>query len=185
MELRELMVPAAETAIAVVEGVGPGMLSAPTPCTEFDVRALLDHLAGWTGEVALAAARKEQPPESPDTDPATYGRHARAAAVAWSQPAAWEGEAGLSAAGTMPAGFIGGIVFGEFMLHGWDLAVATGQKFAPDEETVAALHAHLTRMADMARQQGGVFGPEVPVPADAPLFDRALGLAGRDPGWTP
>lgn len=48
----------------------------------------------------------------------------------------------------------------------------------------AVLYAETTAKADMARQYN-VFGPEVEVAADAALFDRALGLAGRGPSWKP
>lgn len=192
MEMRQLMVPAAKETIAVVGGVAPALLSGPTPCPEYGVAALLAHLGDWTGVRALAAARKEPPPDAA-TDVAEtaepgwaerYAELARASAMAWSEPEAWSGETGLSAAGRMPAEFIGGIVFGELVLHGWDLAVATGQRFAPGDELAATLFDRLTAMGEMARQ-GGVFGPEVAVPASAPTFDRALGLAGRDPAWTP
>ncbi|MFE1851445.1 DinB family protein [Streptomyces sp. NPDC059489] len=82
----------------------------------------------------------------------------------------------------MPAHFIGGIVLGEWLLHGWDLAVATGQKLNVDDELAAVLYEDIAGKAEMARQYG-VFGPEVSVSPTAPLFDRALGMAGRDPSW--
>jgi uncharacterized protein (TIGR03086 family) len=72
----------------------------------------------------------------------------------------------------------------EFLLHGWDLAAATGQRYAPAAELAQALHDQVAESAEMARQYK-VFGPEVPVADSAPVFERALGLAGRDPGWSP
>ncbi|HEY0541961.1 MAG TPA: TIGR03086 family metal-binding protein [Actinoallomurus sp.] len=191
MELRTLMVRAVETSTGVVLGIGPEMLDRPTPCPEYDVRALLGHLSAWMTERARAAAVKRPITGAPDEsfvpEPGwadRYAEAARAAAVAWSEPAAWEGTGSLSGAMEMPAEMIGGLVFSEFLLHGWDLAAATGQKYALDDDLAVALFDQVSSMAGMARQYGA-FGPEVPVPASAPLADRALGLAGRDPAWTP
>jgi uncharacterized protein (TIGR03086 family) len=193
MELRTLMTQAAETSVAIVQGVGPEMLDRPTPCPEYDVRALLGHLAAWMTDRARGAATKEtiEGPldESRDVtaEPGWAERlaeGARAAAAAWSEPAAWEGTGSLSGAMRMPAEMLGGLVFSEFLLHGWDLAAATGHKFAVDDDLARALFDQVSSMAGMAREYGA-FGPEVAVPASAPLTERALGLAGRDPAWTP
>ena len=63
-----------------------------------------------------------------------------------------------------------------------DLARATGQPYDPDPRDVAAI---LPFLEAFGSEQGvpGLFGPAVPVPDDAPAFDRALGLSGRDPAW--
>lgn len=193
MDMSAQMERAAEAAVAVVGGVRADQLAARTPCPEFDVRALVGHMDKWTGERAELAARKQpvEPDDGGEPDvtaepgwPARYAAQARRAAAAWSDPAAWTGETGLSGKGAMPAGFVGAITFAEFVLHGWDLAAATGQQLELDDDVVRTLWAGLGRFADTARQMKA-FGPRVPVPDSAPLLDRCLGLAGRDPAWRP
>jgi uncharacterized protein (TIGR03086 family) len=191
MELRFLMAHAADTSMDVVQGIGPDQLGLPTPCPEYDVGALLGHLNGWMTDRSQAAAAKRTIPGAPDeeldTSPGWAERlatGARAAAAAWSESAAWEGASSLSGTMEMPAPALGGLVFAEFLLHGWDLAVATDQKYVLDDELASALLAQVSAMAEMGRRYGA-FGPEVTIAPSAPPADRALGLAGRDPAWTP
>ncbi|HZE34413.1 MAG TPA: TIGR03086 family metal-binding protein [Actinoallomurus sp.] len=193
MELRMLMVRAGDISIEMVRGVEPDMLDRPTPCPDFDVRALLAHLSAWMTERARAAALNRPSPDAPDETPDItaepgwadrYAEGARAAATAWSEPVAWEGTSSLSGKTQMPAEMLGGLLFAEPLLHAWDLAAATGQRLALDDDLTLALFDQVSSMAGMAREYGA-FGPEVPVPASASLIDRTLGLAGRDPGWTP
>jgi uncharacterized protein (TIGR03086 family) len=193
MEPRMLMVRAGDISIEVVRGVEPGMLDLPTPCPDFDVRALLAHLSAWMTGRARAAALKRPNADAPGetlditAEPGwadRYAEGARAAATAWSAPVAWEGTSSLSGKTRMPAEMLGGLVFGELLLHAWDLAAATGHKLALDDDLALALFDQVSSMAGMAREYRA-FGPEVPVPSSASLIDRALGLAGRDPGWTP
>jgi uncharacterized protein (TIGR03086 family) len=189
MELRTLMVRAVEASNEVVRGLGPAMMDRPTPCPEFDVRALLGHLSGWMTEPARGAALKRPGAGAPDESVAAepgwaerYAERTRATAEAWSAPSAWEGTTTLSGEMEMPAAMIGGLVFAEFLLHGWDLAAAAGRPLVLDDDLAEALFGQVSSMADMGRRYGA-FGPEVPVGASASPVDRALGLAGRDPGW--
>ena len=193
MELRMLMVRAGDVSAEMVRGVEPGMLDRPTPCPDFDVRALLAHLSAWMTARAQAAALKRPGADAPDEAlditaepgwPDRYAQGVRAAATAWSEPVAWEGTSSLSGQTQMPAEALGGLMFAELLLHAWDLAAATGRRLALDDDLTLALFDQVSSMAGMAREFGA-FGPEVPVPASASLVDRAHGLAGRDPGWTP
>ncbi|WUI03805.1 TIGR03086 family metal-binding protein [Spirillospora sp. NBC_00431] len=192
MDIRNLMPPASAAAARIVGRVPEGLLDAPTPCPDWDVRALVNHLILWTGRGETAARRL--PPAGPDeghdftAEPgwaARFDAQARATAEAWQNPAAWAGNTSLTGdKDGMPADFIAGILFGEFVLHGWDLAVATGQDPGLPPEIVQAAWERTAATAEMAREYK-VFGEEVPVPADAPLLDRLAGLAGRDPHWKP
>jgi uncharacterized protein (TIGR03086 family) len=67
------------------------------------------------------------------------------------------------------------------VVHGWDLATALGLPFDARPEDVAACAAWVE--AFQPPRDGGLFGPIVPVPDDAPPLDRLLGLAGRNPAW--
>ncbi|GAA2102967.1 TIGR03086 family metal-binding protein [Actinomadura alba] len=194
MDLRPLMTDAAEATIKAMSAVDPGRLDAPTPCTDFDLRTLVDHVAEFTGSRAESAARKEPVEQVAGTAPAdpgmtadpgwidAYAEQARSTAKAWTDPAAWEGETSLTGPATMPAPFVGGILFAEFLLHGWDVAKGAGTTFEVADELARALYEQVATIADQARQYK-VLGPEVEVPASAPMLDRALGLAGRDPSW--
>jgi uncharacterized protein (TIGR03086 family) len=65
-------------------------------------------------------------------------------------------------------------------MHTWDLAKATGQPVALDEDTCAALLAGMEPMDEVLRQSGQ-YGPRVPVPADADVQTRLLAFVGRNP----
>lgn len=74
----------------------------------------------------------------------------------------------------------------ELVMHGWDLAVAIGEPLTCQPVDAEAVYGFTRAVADAgpeARQ--ALFGPPVDVAVDAPLFDRALGLAGRNPNWKP
>jgi uncharacterized protein (TIGR03086 family) len=84
----------------------------------------------------------------------------------------------------LPGEVAAAVAVDELVIHGWDLARATGQDYVPDPAALRASHDFLLAAAEDPSRGGGIFGPVVPVPADAPLLDRAVGLSGRDPGWT-
>ncbi|MER5873209.1 TIGR03086 family metal-binding protein [Streptomyces sp. NPDC002044] len=165
-----------------------------TPCPAYTVGDLLGHLAGLA--VAFRdAARKDLGPTT-DTSPGStvptlpadwredLPRVLGELAAAWQDPAAWTG---MTRAGgvDLPGDVAGAVATDELLVHGWDLARATGQAYAPDQAALSASYAFLLASAEEGNGGGDVFGPVVPVPDDAPLLDRAVGLSGRDPGWSP
>jgi uncharacterized protein (TIGR03086 family) len=154
---------------------------------------MLGHFVGLTAAFR-DAARKDLGP-STDTDPSsarpdidahwrgTLPKQLAELADAWRDPAAWEGETQAGGV-TLPAAEAGQVAMNELVIHGWDLARATGQDYAPDTASLQVAYELLAASTDPESRQG-IFGPVVDVPADAPLLDRAIGLSGRDPSWTP
>ncbi|MGW3965779.1 TIGR03086 family metal-binding protein [Amycolatopsis sp. NPDC005003] len=165
-------------------------LTAPTPCAGYDVRGLLNHLLYW-GPWLIAAGRR-LPPPAPLTDEASSGlvtdgwradleKQTETLVSVFEAPSAWTGTTSLGSA-PIPSAVVGAMVLGEFVLHGWDLARASGQScgFAPEAAT--AVYESAVAMGDQARSMG-VYGPVVEVSPGATPLERALGAAGRDPGW--
>ncbi len=190
------LTPATAAVAAVVAGVRDDQLDARTPCPDMTVATLLDHLHGlaWAFTAAAEKAVDAGSSPAPQADgnalvaawreeiPARLATLARA----WADPQAWTG---MTAAGglELPGELAGTIGLDEVVLHGWDLAVATGQDFRPDDASVAAVYGFTSAMSAPGQEAGrqGLFGPVVAVAEDAPQFERALGFAGRDPHWTP
>jgi uncharacterized protein (TIGR03086 family) len=185
------MATAAAEAARVVKGVPEGMLDAPTPCTEWDLRTLLNHTILWTAYSAERRAYGESAAEDLMTKDFTadpgfrqqYADQIGKAVDAWSDPVAWERE--LSVMGSpMLSSEVGAMLIMEMVLHGWDIAKATGQHYRCDDAVAAKLLETVEAQGDMFRQYKG-FADPVPLPDVVSVFDRALGLSGRQPGWQP
>ena len=184
--------PAAERVIRVLDALRDGDLDARTPCTDTSVGDLVDHIGSLAAAFAGAARKDDSSPGAggapPEPDAANLGPDWRARivtslrdlATAWTDPEAWQG---MTRAGgiDLPGEVAGLVALDELVVHGWDVAVATGQSYdVPDEEAEAALS--FVASFDAPRD-GRLFGPAVPVADDAPPLERLLGLTGRDPRW--
>jgi uncharacterized protein (TIGR03086 family) len=170
----------------VVAGVTPDQLDQPTPCPEYDVAQLRDHIVGWLQGFAAGAQGGTY-----DGDPLSYHcgddpeaefRTAAAGVVdGWSQHGL-DRQVSLTAGGQMPGQMVFNMTLMEYLTHGWDLATATHQP-VPYSEAEAADVLERARNTLPAEFQGDgmPFGAIVPVPDDAPAVDRLMGFMGRQP----
>ena len=186
--------PAATQVARLAAGVRDDQLDGPTPCPDYSVSVLLAHLLGLSEAFRDAAAKESAGSSPPDPARMTLDPKWRTAlptrldelVAAWRAPTAWEGM--TEAGGVALPGAVAGIVAtDELVMHGWDLARATGQDFTCDPATTRVVYEFTLQAAAPGQEasRDGLFGPVVEIPDDAPLFDRALGNAGRDPAWTP
>lgn len=181
---------AADEAARIARGVTTDQLSDRTPDTEWDVRTLTNHLVLWTAYNFELRARGESVPDDWQQRDFTaepgwadaYAEQLDRAVTAWSDPAVWEGEVKMGDS-SMPAAAVAGMMLLEMVLHGWELAVATGQEFRIPGTVDAAVLGLVEDYAEMYRQYEG-FAEARPTEPDMTMFDRALALSGRDPHWT-
>jgi uncharacterized protein (TIGR03086 family) len=186
---------AADRMTRLLEAVPNDSMGAPTPCPDLSLGALIDHVGGFA-KVFAASAKKElgeltaQPPD-PRADNLEPGWRARmtadlsALADAWDAPDAWQG---MTQAGgqDLPGAMAGRIALDELVVHGWDIAQATGQPFYCDAATLGEVESTVQQVR--GGNDGdipGLFGPVVAIADDADALERVLGLTGRDPGWSP
>ncbi|MGI8722626.1 MAG: TIGR03086 family metal-binding protein [Geodermatophilaceae bacterium] len=185
-----------ELAATVIAATRPEQHDAPTPCTDFSVADVINHLAFGFEMARRSGVRENWDPNwQPDSIApaldgvpaaewaAVCGREAPRTAQAWADPSAWEGESTMGSS-AMPAAMVGSMMTAEFVVHGWDLATATGQPYDPPDEAVQAAIAGVEPMLEMGRD-GGSYGAEVTVEGSAPALHRLLAMTGRDPAWTP
>ena len=181
--------PTADNLGSLISSVSDGDLGLPTPCSEYTVGDLLDHIAGAT--IAFGGAAAKAGGASADMGPqgdagnlepdrrATLPLRVKTVAEAWRDPGAWEGTTRVGGQ-DLPGAVAGIITFGELTVHGWDLAKATGLRFEPDPAGLNALFelASQSRGPGDDGPRGTAFGPVVAVPEDAPVLDPRTARPG-------
>ncbi len=187
----DLLVTVLSDLAVVVGGVAAEHLSDPTPCADWDVEQLRDHVLGWL--TTFAAGFADAQGRAPQADIAGYrspADPAQAVRLAADQLArAIRGGAAQRplrlGENAMPGELALGMILWEYQVHGWDLARATCQGWAPPTAaSEASLGFAPAMLTDDYQGHGKAFGPPVAVPGDAPPLERLLGLSGRDPGWS-
>jgi uncharacterized protein (TIGR03086 family) len=188
--------PATRHMADLVRGVPDELLDAPTPCPAYTLGDLLDHVGGATLAFTGAAKKTfgDETSQGPSGDASRLGpdwrtripRDLAALAEAWRDPAAWTGT--TQAGGIeLPGEVAGLVVLDELVIHGWDIARASGQPYDCEPTLLEALYGFVAQFSEPGQEAAreGLFGPVVAVREDAPLLDRVIGLTGRDPHWSP
>ncbi|MCU1447833.1 MAG: hypothetical protein JWP02_3 [Acidimicrobiales bacterium] len=161
----------------VVGGISVDQLDRPTPCAAFTVRGVLEHMIG--GATMFAAAYRGEPATAPDVGDVLAGFG----------PALADLGAAISAPGALdrtvaaPFGEVPGETFARFvvldgLVHGWDLATATGQTYGPPAELVAAVDEFAHHTLDPLRD-GQTFAAAVEPAEDASPIERLVAYTGR------
>lgn len=187
----DLAAPAAEMA-RIAAAIPEDQLNDPTPCPGIDVRGMLAHVLGLSVGFRDAARKVEGPTTSTPPGPATLPqdwreqlpRRLSELVAAWREPGAWEGEATVGGV-TSPAAQTAAFGNNELVVHGWDLAVATGQPYSPAKPNLQASYQLASSIPDDPEVRRGLFGPRIAVQDEASLLQRTLAAAGRDPRWRP
>jgi uncharacterized protein (TIGR03086 family) len=173
---------------SLIEQVRPDQATLPTPCSAWDVRALVNHIVYDARMFADTAQGLPRPPAGEDLIdddwPKAYDAAAGELLEVWRRPGATEGTIALPQ-GEVPRTWRLGQQLANFAVHGWDVAKATGRStdLDPDVGRLALAWGRENLKPEFRgdEESGKVFGPEVPVPDDAALYERLAGFFGRDP----
>jgi uncharacterized protein (TIGR03086 family) len=191
MELLTALEGAFASTAEIVKSTPVGELDAPTPCTEWDVRALLNHVIGtlWLAE-GLFSDQQPRYPIAPGglppvdlagDDPAAAYAEASTAALA----AAVAGDAltrvHLTPLGEMPGPSLAGAITLDILVHGWDLAKATGQPTDLDGRLATHVLGFAADALATTESRGGLIEAAVPAAAGAPVTSRLAAFLGRQP----
>lgn len=184
-DIAELHARALEATGRIVGGVAADRWHAATPCPDWDARALVGHLVAgnlWAAELAAGGTIEDVGSRLDgdllDSDPAAaYTESATAAAAAFRAPGALDAPCAVSY-GPVPGSVYAGHRFLDVLVHGWDLAMATGQDYTLDADLMEACRQVIEPQLEAFRNAGAL-GQEVAVPADAGTQTRFLALLGR------
>jgi uncharacterized protein (TIGR03086 family) len=164
----------------LVAALDESQLAAPTACADFTVQGVLEHMVGGAAQFA-AAFRGDVPPSGAPSD--GDGRTAFPAAMA-SLRAAIDSPRALDRTIAAPFGEVAGETFARFvamdgLVHGWDIATATGQRYEPADDVVAAVDAFARVALTEDLRDGDTFAAAVEPPAGASGLERLVAFTGR------
>lgn len=171
----------------LVRGIRPDQLDDPTPCAQFRVRDLLGHFLGNLDAVAGGLRGEPMPeelvprPEILGDDPGkAYDTVMDDFRAAIRSPGAMDRVLTVPF-GEVPAPALVGFVAFDLVVHSWDLATATGQRYAPPDELVAEVDAFARQAVAPDWRDGDTFAAEGEPPADATPLQRLVAFSGRHP----
>lgn len=171
----------------VVAAVRPDQLGLPTPCDDYDVRALINHLVGGNlmfaavvdgGELDLSVLDQDNLGDDPA---AAYRRSAQATLAAWQHPGALDEKLAFA---NLPGHVVVRLHLTEELAHGWDLARATDQDESMDPHLAEVALEAMRQMPPEMLRNPQFFGNEVACGADAPPHEQLVAFLGRDPSAT-
>ena len=173
----------------LVRSVGAGQWTDPTPCSEWDVRALVNHVNGetlWVPELfegrTIAEVGDRLDGDLLGEDPvAAWERSIGPAVEAIAEPGAMTSIVHLSF-GDTPGEIYADQLFSDFVIHGWDLARAIGADDTLDRTWVETLYASFAPREEELKSYG-VFGDMLTAPPDADLQTKLLAIVGRARNW--
>ena len=159
-----------------------------SPCADWDARDVVRHVVDMHAVMLGPVNRALSPAPSVDEDPLAAFTAARADIERLLEDPALAATECATPMGAMTCEqHVDGVVSEDLVIHRWDLAKATGQDDTINPDELERLWPIAQSIGDELRTPGHfgpgivVFGPEVPMPADAPLQHRVLGLLGRNP----
>lgn len=170
----------------VVAGTKREQLEDPTPCTDWDVRTLLNHIIGGCASFAAGAAGKRLAMDAKDHAAgdyvAAYEEESAAALRAFGSPGALERPFALPP-GDTPGSVALGLAIADAVVHGWDLASATSQEYVIDDAAAESIFGLTSgMMAPLGSYpRGSAFAEPIEMADDAPPADRMLAYLGRKP----
>lgn len=177
--------PGAEAIATLIAGMTPDQFTSPTPCAEWDTRALLNHVVG--GAYMFAGAFTGQAPAGGHDEPvdllgddagAAWGAACEAFVAGIDAPGALDQVVPMPW-GPTPGGLVYEILKFDVLLHAWDLARATGQTFDPSAELVEPVLEIARGIISPDLRAAGMFGPEVTAPEGATPMERLAAFTGR------
>lgn len=178
-----------EAWLRVVDGVEPDRWDRQTPCTDWDARALTNHLVGedlWTAPIlagrTIAEVGDAFEGDLLGDDPAGAARAAAEEALRAAAEAGVPDRTVHLSYGDERAGEYLWQLSADHLVHAWDLAVATGRPSGFEPDLAEAILDWFSDREE-AYRSGGAIGPRVEVGADATPLERLLGAFGRDPNW--
>lgn len=165
----------------LVGRISPDQLDQATPCEEFTVADILDHMITLGGAFSYWF-RGQEPSETSETaetgvPSVTFRRTMQALLAAVESPGALERTIDAPV-GRMPGDTFARLVAFDGLIHGWDLATATGQQYAPEAEVVAAVD-EFARQALTPEMRGDAFAPATLAPGSASKLEQLVAFSGR------
>ncbi|NNN13864.1 MAG: TIGR03086 family protein [Acidimicrobiaceae bacterium] len=174
--------------LILIENVGPQQLHLPTPCPEYDVNMLVNHIIGWLQRFESGVNGRTfdgDPGKFVSSNPVNDFRNASAGLLAGWSKGGIERTVRLGNS-DLPGKMVMSMTLTEYLTHGCDLAVATDQAVPFSEEEIAlVLERASATLGEQYRGEGKPFGHIVDVTESAPLLDRFLGFMGRQPLTVP